>query len=271
MAEIPTQSGEARALRSLHLYHAGKSCCSARVRLALEEKGLEWTSHHVDIYTRRNVTPEYFAINPKGLVPTLVHDGRTVVESNDIMLYLEDRFPEPSFSPSSPEETRAMEQWMQRSGDQHIPAVKTFAYAKSHARAVVKTPEEIALYRSLQTDPELLAFHAKHDAPGAEFAQDDVNSAVALLEQALADMTAAIGDGGWLVGGAYTMADMSWATAMTTIQGAGFDISPWPAVTEWYARVAARPAYRRAVLAWREGRGAAPHVAHEPIFNGEAA
>jgi glutathione S-transferase len=251
MAEIPTRSPAARSLRGLHLYHAGKSCCSARVRLVLEEKGLEWTSHHVDIYARRNVTPEYFAINPKGLVPTLIHDGGAIVESNDIMLYLEDRFPEPPFSPSSPQDTRRMEDWMQRCGDLHLPAVKTYAYARLHAANVVKTPEEVALYRKLQKDPELLAFHARHDEPGSSFSEEDLARAARLLNDTLAELERSIAQDGWIAGGTYTLADMSWAPAIVTIQSAGFPLGGFGVLMDWFARVTARPAWQIAVAAWR--------------------
>ena len=77
----------------LHLYHTARSNCAARVRLLLEEKTLDWVGHHIDLGKKENITEEYFGINPKGVVPTLVYDGEVVVESNDILLYLEEKFP----------------------------------------------------------------------------------------------------------------------------------------------------------------------------------
>ena len=67
----------------IHLYHADKSNCSARVRLLFEEKELPWESHHINLMKKENINEEYFGINPKGLVPSLVHDGTVVVESFD--------------------------------------------------------------------------------------------------------------------------------------------------------------------------------------------
>ena len=88
--------------KGLHLYHTNRSNCSARVRLLLEEKELPWTSHHVDLGNKENITEEYFGINPKGVVPALVDDGTVVTESNDILLYLEDKFPDPGSGTSPP-------------------------------------------------------------------------------------------------------------------------------------------------------------------------
>ena len=243
---------EVRGFRGLHLYHAGRSNCSARVRLLLEEKRLPWTSHHVDIYQRANVTAEYFGINPKGLVPTLVHDGRVIVESNDILLYLEAAFPEPGFSPADEKERAKMESWLRRSGDIHMPGIKTYAYANRHAADVVKTQEEVALYRSLQKDPDLLAFHGKHDLPGQSFSREDIDKATALLKETLGEMDAILAGAGWLVGDAYSLADISWAPSITTLQGVGFPIDDYGNVMDWYRRVAERSAFRRAVKDWRE-------------------
>ena len=81
-------------MKGLHLFHFFLSNCSQRVRFGLEEKGLEWTSHHMNLMANEHATPEYQQINPNGVVPTLVHDGQVVIESNDILVYLDERFPE---------------------------------------------------------------------------------------------------------------------------------------------------------------------------------
>ena len=252
MGVVEPTNTSVKSFRGIHLYHAGRSNCSARTRFLVVEKGLPWTSHHVNIYERENVTPEYFGINPKGLVPTLVHDGVVIVESNDILLYLEETFPEPSFSPASEADRAVMRDWLQRSGDIHMPGIKTFAYAKSHSKTVVKTREEVALYRSLQKDPALLAFHGKHDLPGQSFTDDDVDAASTLLRATFSEMDDIIGREGWLVGGVYSLADISWAPTITTLQGVGFPVEDYPNIVDWYARIGERPAFQRAVKAWRE-------------------
>jgi GST-like protein len=252
MALVEPTNLEVKNYRGLHLYHAGRSNCSGRVRLLIEEKGLPWVSRHVDIYKRENVTAEYFGINPKGLAPTLVHDGQVIVESNDILLYLEDAFPAPRFTPISERDAAVMRTWLTRSTDIHMPGVKTFAYAKSHAANVVKTEEEVALYRSLQKDPALLAFHGKHDLPGQAFSNDDVDGASKLLRDTLGEIDDIVGSEGFMVGGAYSLADISWAPTITTLQRVGFPIEEFPALLDWYARVNERPAFQRAILRWRD-------------------
>lgn len=250
MGIIEPVNTSVKDLQGLHLYHTGRSNCSARVRLLILEKLLPWVSHHIDLYTRENISAEYFGINPKGVVPTLVHDGRVIVESNDILNYIENEFPHPCFTPAAPEHRQIMNDWLRRSGDIHIPGIKTYAYAKVNAALVVKTPEEVALYRSLQKDPALLAFHAKHDLPGSSFSEQDVNGAADLLRQALHDMEQAIHRDGWLAGDAYSLADISWAPTYATLSRAGFPLDEFPLITDWYERILKREATQRALIDW---------------------
>ena len=55
---------------ALELFHAHNSTCSRKVRLCLVEKGIrDWISRPVDISKHENLTPEYLAMNPNGVVP----------------------------------------------------------------------------------------------------------------------------------------------------------------------------------------------------------
>jgi len=222
MPLIETHSAEALAHKGLHLYFASQSACASRVRLLLVEKGLPWTGHHIDLQKKENIDPAYFAINPRGLVPTLVDNGRVVIESGDIMLYLERKFPEPGFAPEDPADRAAMEEWVLRSARQHVAAVKTYAYIKSNARVAAKTPEEVELYYRLQKDQEMIDFHSRHDRAGNPFTEEDERRAAETIEGVLAEMKSKIERTGWLAGPSYSLADMAWATSWRTWQLANY-------------------------------------------------
>ena len=95
----------------LELYHFNNSVCSQKVRMALAEKGLEWTEHEVDLFKLEQYDPKYLAHNPKGVVPTLVHDGTPLIESTLICEYIDDVFPDPPLKPSKPADVTAMRVW----------------------------------------------------------------------------------------------------------------------------------------------------------------
>jgi Glutathione S-transferase, N-terminal domain len=64
----------------LELYHNGMSTCSAKARIALGAKRLEWKSHVLNLRQAEVQRPEYLKLNPDAVVPTLIHDGEVVRE-----------------------------------------------------------------------------------------------------------------------------------------------------------------------------------------------
>ena len=92
---------EVLAWQGVHLLHFRGSSCSQKTRIFLNLKEIDWVSHHVDLARQANYEPWFLGINPRGLVPVLVHDGVVHIESNDILAYLEEAFPEPKLIPGS--------------------------------------------------------------------------------------------------------------------------------------------------------------------------
>ena len=84
----------------LILYHHNISVCAQKVRIALAEKDLSWQGVHVDLMQGQHLKPEFLKVNPRGLVPVLVHDGDPIYESTIILEYLEDAFPQAPLRPT---------------------------------------------------------------------------------------------------------------------------------------------------------------------------
>ena len=95
----------------LTLYQFGNSVCAQKVRITLSEKGQTWETREVNLFTSEQYDPEYLKLNPKGLVPTLVHDGNPIIESTLICEYLDETFPDPSLKPDDPFERSQMRLW----------------------------------------------------------------------------------------------------------------------------------------------------------------
>ena len=129
-------AGEVTAM--LELYHHGSSVCAAKVRLVLYEKGLEWKGHYLDILKGDQFDPEYVKLNPKAVVPTLVHDGKVITESTLICEYLDEVFPDPPLKPADPYARWQMRLWTKAVDDQVHPAcarVDVFLHAPAYAGA----------------------------------------------------------------------------------------------------------------------------------------
>ena len=91
----------------LTLYHNDMSLCAQKVRVCLVEKGLAWEDKHLVLRAAEHQQPWYLKLNRRAVVPTLVHDGQVVPESNVILEYLEDVFPQPRLRPNDPYQCRA--------------------------------------------------------------------------------------------------------------------------------------------------------------------
>ena len=75
----------------LNLYHGRTSVCSIKARLALDEKGVKFENILMTLRGDQ-FDPGYMKLNPNAVVPTLVHDGRVVIESTVIMHYVDEAF-----------------------------------------------------------------------------------------------------------------------------------------------------------------------------------
>lgn len=89
-------------MSELVLYDYWRSSAAYRVRIAMNLKGLSWTSHTVDLAAGEQSGAEHIARNPLGLVPVLEVDGEAIAQSLAIIDYLDARWPEPRLLPADP-------------------------------------------------------------------------------------------------------------------------------------------------------------------------
>lgn len=236
-------------MRGLHLFHFMLSNCSQRVRLGLEEKGLEWTSHHLNLGANEHVTADYQRINPGGVVPTLVHDGQVVLESNDILVYLDEQFPDPPLRPADDGARTAMQACIaQSSGFQATIKVLSHELMFRPFRKV--SDEDLALYERDHSDPSLVEFLRDYAEDGPAW-KERVAQAQKELTAAMDALEARLGDSPWLTGEAYGLADISWVVNANRLAQAQVDLSPWPRFLAWAERAIARPAFDKAVTSYQ--------------------
>jgi len=121
----------------MKLYQLPHSHYSAKVKIALVEKGLdfdqpEWVSGYLK-------STDFLALNPLGKVPFLQDGDFGIGESEVIVEYLEERYPLVPLLPSTPQD-RARSRWLSRFHDLYLgPQLSTLYFALSDGR--VGTPE----------------------------------------------------------------------------------------------------------------------------------
>jgi len=99
----------------MDLYSFFRSSAAYRVRIALNHKGLDYNT--VPVHFRKeggqHKKPEYLALNPQGLLPTLVDGDNVIPQSMAIIEYLDEVYPDTPLLPKEPGEraiVRAMAQ-----------------------------------------------------------------------------------------------------------------------------------------------------------------
>jgi len=219
----PLVGQEARGLSGLHLFHYGPSNCSQKVRLVLAEKGLSWTNHHVDLSKGEHTTAAYRQINPNGVVPALVHDGVTIIESSDIMEYLDERFPEPPLRPAGERARIQMRQWVAR-------------------QESIQRPLEILSRAFLAPVLDVRA--------GPEASVSTIAGAVREVEHALGELNRHLSGRTWLVDEMFSLADIAWVVDVHRFALMYFPMADLANVRAWSRRVSRRPTFRQAVLSY---------------------
>lgn len=229
---------------TLELYHFDKSTCSQKVRICLAEKQLDWVNRPVDLPGGEHLMPAYLALNPNGVVPTLVHDGEPIIESTVICEYLDELHPhEPRLSPEDALPRARMRAWLRYIDEVPSMAIRVPTFQKLMLpRYQEMTEDEFDAFAD--RNPLRKPFLKRMGRTG--FSREDYDLAIEQLDQSLARMEQALEVGAWLVDDHYTIADICMAPMLQRMEDLGMAQiweSDKPRVREWYDRMRARPAY----------------------------
>ncbi len=195
----------------LRLYDNNASRNGYKVVLLLTQLGTPFERVEIDLFKGESRRPAYLAKNPAGKIPALeLADGTVLAESCAILCYLAEGSP---FMPDDRVLRAQVLRWMFFEQNAHETSI-------AEARFILSHPE-----LSEGREGAILAEKQKRG-----------NAALALMEQHLAanDFFAA---------GCYTIADIALYAYTHVADEGGFDLSRYPAIQAWCARVAGQPGY----------------------------
>jgi ganglioside-induced differentiation-associated protein 1 len=234
----------------LTLYEFGNSVCCQKVRYVLSEKGLTWEPRQIDLMSQQQYDPEYLRVNPKGLVPTLVHDGRSVIESTLICEYLDEVFPEPRLVPESALARAHMRLWSKAVDEGLHEGVTEISFSAMFRERLKNAPESQRQIRFRNVgDPRRRDRFMSTYELGVE--SPFVLWAIAAYERAFKTMEATLAEGGeWLVGDAFSLADVNLIPYVARLEYLTL-LDVWignrPRVRAWWERAKARAAFAAAI------------------------
>ena len=179
---------------------------------AIEEVGLEYT-HVATHFFNDSKTDDYLSVNPNGRIPALVDDETTLFESMAINLYLTKKYAPALYPASEGEEAKAI-QW------------SVWAISEIEPQQM-----QIVIQKFFNRD--------NMDQAIIDTSTENLKRPLDVLNQHLADRK-------YLLGDAFTVADLNVSGVMLLMQMIEFDLSAYPNIKNWTERCYSRDALKRA-------------------------
>jgi glutathione S-transferase len=235
----------------LTLYHNDMSVCAAKVRVALAEKGIAWEGVHLNLRAGDTQKPDYLKLNPNGVVPTLVHDGRPLIESTVICEFIDDQWPEPPLKPADARSRATMRLWTKQLDEGLHAAVSTLSFCIAFRHQwLERTAEERANWLARMSQLERRQRSQANLEQG--FSSPYFEPAVLRYIKLFDDFEAALAQTPWLAGAEFSLAEVNYAPYLARLRQLGFDalFERRPHVAAWAERVAAHPSVKEGVERW---------------------
>ena len=229
----------------LTLYTFHNSICTQKVFITLAEKDLTFDEQLINLFAAEQYDPEYLKLNPKGVVPTLVHDGRAISESSLICEYVDEIWPGSPLVPDDPYLKTKMRQFSKLVDETIFEATRELSFSAMFRERMKNMPKEKRETRFTNVgDPNKRARLMSTYEFGVE--SPYVFQAIGNWEKAFKAIDTALEESGgpWLLGDMFTLADINMIPYIWRIEYlnlADIWMSDRPHVTEWWEGAKARP------------------------------
>ena len=235
----------------LALYHNDMSLCAQKVRVCLAEKGLEWESRHLVLRAGEHQQPWYLALNRRAVVPTLLDGDKVIPESNVILEYLEETYPDPALAPEDPYERAKMRLWTkQLDEDVHDASAAILSFGIAFRHQYIERGE--LGRKMLEQIPNVFKRERRRDVIEKGIRSQHFIIAVERMVMLLDEMEEALAAHQWLACDRYTLADVAFTPYLARLEHLNIVdmIGERHRVAEWYRRCKARPSFHEAIVKW---------------------
>ncbi|MEP1445961.1 MAG: glutathione S-transferase family protein [Paraglaciecola sp.] len=247
LLDIDIQTKEVLDWKGVHLMHMMMSSCSQKTRIFLNLKGVPWESHDIKDIPGGNWGEWFLGINPRGLVPVLIHDGAVHIESNDILLYLDKNFSGPALIPSGKE--IELEHLLKQEDDLHLDLRALSIRYMFGVEMALRDDERLKAYRDTgsgtvqgKADNDKLAQIEFWQTLRKDGITDDrVKLAVNNFRQVFERFEETLSEQPYLLGSDITLIDIAWYIYTNRLNIVGYPFAKLhPNVDAWFHKLNAR-------------------------------
>lgn len=258
------------------LYANAFSHCSRKTRLVMAEAGVPYRYHSIDLIETgkyETIGPRYLKVNPSGLVPTLVHNGHPIYESDDILTYVADHASPDAGSlvPTDPAERTEMNRWLESGVISSDDPMENMPARAGSCIPGLTFPVFVTAIRYIPLRRILVGFlfHPDKKRPAFFTASRLFGLRTMLSQKPLQQMMHASRDhmrghlaqlaqklesthGPWILGEQYTLADVTWSCILLRVDETGWldhflqdaDLAP---VRTYYTALKNRDSWKAAI------------------------
>ncbi|XP_027333124.1 glutathione S-transferase TCHQD-like [Abrus precatorius] len=238
----------------MQLYHHPLDLDSQKVRLALEEEGVDYTSYHVNPITGKNLDSSFFKMNPSGRLPVFQNGSHIIYNTIDIIQYIERIAVVSSGADSISTSSREVIEWMQKIQEWDPKLFTLFYIPEKYLHYVSKFIRRVVIAR-MSESPELASdYHRKlKEAYETEEKLKDPDVLRRIkdhLVRLLDEVERQLSETPYLAGQEFTMADVMLIPVLARLELLNLEneyITGRPNTSEYWILVQQRPSYKNVI------------------------
>ncbi|XP_059280245.1 glutathione S-transferase TCHQD [Lycium ferocissimum] len=245
----------------MQLYHHPFSLDSQKVRLTLEEKEIDYTSHHVNPLTGKNMDAFFFRMNPSGKIPVLQNGSHIIFDTIEIIQYIE-RIAEKVSSGGNNLNLSSKEvvEWMHKIQEWDAMYFTLFHVPEKYRLYVFKFLRRVIMARMAESRDLASAYHCK--LREAYDRDEKLNNAEVLrrsenhLARLLDEVELKLGETSYLVGEDFSLADVMLIPILARLELLNLEdeyINSRPNIADYWVLVKQRPSYKKVIGKYFDG------------------
>jgi glutathione S-transferase len=249
----------------IELYHWEPVGHSLRVLISLQEIGVEYTSHYVDLLRFEQYSSRLLELNRAGQVPVLKYEGIAISESALINEYLAEKFPDARLAPADPLAWYTTQTWSKYI-DYNLSSSLATLGCNKYLAPFLKNRGKQELEKSIADIPLPERQPAWRSAVSGTFPHELIKNSERKVELVTRRMEDILGRSEWLAGDDYSIADIDTFAlihGLRDVLPGIINSSNTPGTEAWHARIVERAAVRKA-LALKTSRYPDPIFAPGP-------
>lgn len=238
----------------MQLYHHPYSLDSQRVRLALEEKGIDYTSYHVNPITGKHMDSSSFKMNPNAKLPVFQNGSTIIFDAIEIIEYIERIAVISSGADDVSVSSREVVEWMHKIREWEPKIFTIYHIPEKHRIFVSKFLRRVVIARMAESPDLASAYHRKlREAYEMEDKLKDpevLRRSKEHLVRLLDEVERKLNETAYLAGEEFTKADLMLIPVLARLVLLDMKdeyISNRPNISEYWTLVQQRPSYKKVI------------------------